>query len=138
MPHPPCESHVEMNSNAQITVSTVDPYREAYGVGRSSRCNKFTMLRRMPVCEHDRRVPTAVLAVRNVWLASSTSFKMETVAAHFQLCLNEIVHPERFEKPPVDAVSVAGRHALKEVELSDAVSFVPGQALFVSVNPSVS
>ena len=124
MPHPPCESHVEMNSNAQITVSTVDPYREAYGVGRSSRCNKFTMLRRMPVRENYRVVPAAVLAVRNDWLASSTSLKMETVAAHFQLWLNEIVHPERFEKSPVDAVSVAGRHAVKEVELTDAVSFV--------------
>jgi len=116
MTHPPCGSHVEMNSNVQITVSTIDPFRQAYGVDRPCRCNKFTMLRRMPVRENHRVVPTAVLAVRNDRIASSTSFIMETVAAHFQLCLNEIVHPERFEKSPVDAVSVAGRHAVKKLK----------------------
>ena len=96
MTHPPCEFHVEMNSNAQIPVSTIDPFSQAYGVYRPCRCNKFSMFRRMPVRENHRIVPTAVLAVRNDRIASCTSFKMETVAAHFQLCRNEIVHPERF------------------------------------------
>lgn len=30
MTHPPCGSHVEMNSNAQITVSTIDLIRQAW------------------------------------------------------------------------------------------------------------
>ena len=69
-------------------------------------------------------VPTAVLAVRDDRLAATEPFKVETVATDRQFCLDEIVHPERFEKPPIDTVSMAGWHTVKEVEVSGAVDFV--------------